>query len=91
MGEVGAGPTTPEETDLQSAAFADSLLSQINWHAVKDLNPRRRRSVAYRTIQTMLTAYMVSLVLAASLYRSQDSHSVLVYLGKQLPSPRQSR
>lgn len=30
---------------------------------------------------------MVSLVLAASLYRSQDSHSVLVYLGKQLPSP----
>lgn len=26
VGEVGAGPTTPEETDLQSAAFADSLL-----------------------------------------------------------------
>ena len=29
MGEVGAGPTTPEETILQTAAFADSLLPHI--------------------------------------------------------------
>ena len=29
VGEVGADPTTPEETDLQSAAVADLLLSQI--------------------------------------------------------------
>ena len=28
------------------------------WHAVKDLNPRRRRFVASRTLQTMLTAYI---------------------------------
>ncbi len=26
VGEVGADPTTPEETDLQSAAVADLLL-----------------------------------------------------------------
>ena len=30
MGEVGADPTTPEETDLQSAAVADLLLSHIH-------------------------------------------------------------
>ena len=29
MGEVGADPTTPEETDLQSAAVADLLLSHM--------------------------------------------------------------
>lgn len=29
VGEVGADPTTPEETDLQSAAVADLLLSHI--------------------------------------------------------------
>ena len=32
VGEVGADPTTPEATVLQTAAFADSLLSQINDH-----------------------------------------------------------
>ena len=29
VGEVGADPTTPEVTDLQSAAVADLLLSHI--------------------------------------------------------------
>ena len=29
VGEVGADPTTPEETDLQSAAVADLLLPVI--------------------------------------------------------------
>lgn len=31
VGEVGADPTTPEETDLQSAAVADLLLPEIRW------------------------------------------------------------
>ena len=31
VGEVGADPTTPEETDLQSAAVADLLLPEIYW------------------------------------------------------------
>lgn len=54
---------------------------------VEPTSSRSQRDI----LSDRLTACMVSLVLAASLYRSQDSHSVLVYLGKQLPSPRQSR
>ena len=30
VGEVGVGPTTPVRTILQTAAFADSLLSHID-------------------------------------------------------------
>ena len=58
-------------SDITARDLVECQSTSSAWHAVKDLNPRRRRSVAYRTIRTMLTAYKSSW-LAAFLYIRRD-------------------
>ena len=61
------------------------------WHAVQDLNPRRRRFVASRTLRTVLTAYikLIDKIFSSDRYRYRTGTCAPAVFSF-VPTPKQS-